>query len=312
MPSTILGRAPLEAGPAWDEKGNVKPVWARWFNGETTETLNALEAVQSLSNIPLNLLSGQVSQEALVMTVVGLLAALQRPTQPTTSKSDVSIPYVYPQPVAPTTPVLGSIGLTAQGVLTLLQANGVIFDGVGNVEFTGNIKVDGNAKVVGTLEVDSTSDLKGAVHCESSLQVDTTSDLKGNVHCEGTIQVDSTSDLKGSVHCEASLQVDTTSDLKGNVLCEGTLTVNGTSDLKSPVTAELGIVVSSGGITCTGDINVTGLIHASSTIESVIGFIANGIPGITATVALAPLTALGAQGTLNSRLGVNISYSAPT
>lgn len=312
MPSTILGRAPLEAGPAWDEKGNVKPVWARWFNGETTETLNALEAVQSLSNIPLNLLSGQVSQEALVMTVIGLLASLQRPVQSTSNKSDVPVPYIYPKSVSTNPPVLGPIGLTAQGILTLLQANGILFDGAGNVEFTGNIKVDGNARVVTALEVDTTSDLKGAVHCESSLQVDTTSDLKGNVHCEGTIQVDSTSDLKGAVHCEASLQVDTTSDLKGNVLCEGTLTVNGTSDLKSPVTAELGVVVNLGGISCTGNVNVTGLIHASSTIEAITGFIANGIPGITATVALAPLTALGAPGTLNSRLGVNISYSPPT
>lgn len=50
-----LGRAPLEAGPAWDKNGVISPIWMRWFNGITT-------VIQS----------GQVGNQILVSNQAGI------------------------------------------------------------------------------------------------------------------------------------------------------------------------------------------------------------------------------------------------
>lgn len=82
MPSKILGRAPIEAGPAWDKNGVINPLWERWFNGDTTETLRLVDAFDSLSGIPLSINSQGVSKESLVSAILELGQSLQRPNPP--------------------------------------------------------------------------------------------------------------------------------------------------------------------------------------------------------------------------------------
>lgn len=75
--ASILGRAPIFAGPAWNEDGTIKEVWLRWFNAITTEVTDVINEPAPILTLLRN--SEGSSPESVIITVLGLLSAIIRP-----------------------------------------------------------------------------------------------------------------------------------------------------------------------------------------------------------------------------------------
>src|SRR5258708_2121728 len=73
MNTPPFGRAPIAAGPAWNEDGSIKEIWARWFTalGENLSQASGSGEVLSIAEL-LDRAKGATA-ESVTITALGLL-----------------------------------------------------------------------------------------------------------------------------------------------------------------------------------------------------------------------------------------------
>lgn len=200
--SNLLGRAPIWAGPAWNPDGSIKVVWQRWFNGLNSVVASSSDSQQGQS------IDGPTlapSTEALALTLVGILSALNNPIRQPIQDNNTDTGYASlpPKVQDKLSAISGPYGISIQTIIGILGSLGITFDSSGNVIITGNLTVDGSYHLVGNSQID------------------------GSSHIVGNSQIDGSETLNGNLHVEQSLQVDVNGHIGGDLVVVGTVEGDG-------------------------------------------------------------------------------------